>query len=276
MRTFEVGITLLTKTNSLALSPRANYTDWAVATCRRNLVPTLVDRGMSRGQRGGSPTVGNLSFLDRSRYFFFQIAPHLSSWGWVDLVPDPLLLRKSGSAGNWTQDLWICTQELCPLDHRGGHVITKLKLIYTYICHSIKPANVWALLPISYHDIRKVFFFFVIALFPSLLPSLGLIFIFLFHVTNNFLCVLDFPHNSSVFYLSSLFIQHLFLLCLVLFPPIFLSSFLPNICLLHPLLLCFSLRFIVRPTERRVKSLEVTQDSSASAGQPANQGGPAG
>jgi hypothetical protein len=54
------------QTNSVALSPRANYTDWATATCRRNLVPTLADRGVSRGQRGGSPTVVNLSFLDRS------------------------------------------------------------------------------------------------------------------------------------------------------------------------------------------------------------------
>jgi hypothetical protein len=47
------------------LSPRANYTDLATATCRRNLVPTFVDRGVSRGQSGGSPTVVNLSFLDR-------------------------------------------------------------------------------------------------------------------------------------------------------------------------------------------------------------------
>jgi hypothetical protein len=39
---------------------------------------------------------------------------------WVDPVPDPLLLRKSGSIGNWTRDLWICSQELWPLDHRGG------------------------------------------------------------------------------------------------------------------------------------------------------------
>jgi hypothetical protein len=57
---------LLKRTNSVALSPQANYTDWATATCRRNLVPTFVDRGVSRGQRGGSPTVVNLSFLDRS------------------------------------------------------------------------------------------------------------------------------------------------------------------------------------------------------------------
>jgi hypothetical protein len=34
----------------------------------------------------------------------------------VDPVPDPLLLRKSGSAGNRTQDLWICRQKLWPLD----------------------------------------------------------------------------------------------------------------------------------------------------------------
>jgi hypothetical protein len=44
-----------------------------------------------------------LGFLDRSRYFFFQVAPQLYLRGWVDLVPDPLLLTKSGSAGNRTR-----------------------------------------------------------------------------------------------------------------------------------------------------------------------------
>jgi len=38
----------------------------------------------------------------------------------VDPVPDPLLLRKSGSAGDRTRDLCICSQKLWPLDHRGG------------------------------------------------------------------------------------------------------------------------------------------------------------
>jgi hypothetical protein len=61
-----------TKTNSVAFSPRVNYTDSATATCRQNLVPTFVDRRVSCGQRGGSPTVVNLSFLDRSRYFSFK------------------------------------------------------------------------------------------------------------------------------------------------------------------------------------------------------------
>jgi hypothetical protein len=33
------------QTNSVALSPQANYTDWATAICQRNLVPTFVERG---------------------------------------------------------------------------------------------------------------------------------------------------------------------------------------------------------------------------------------
>jgi hypothetical protein len=43
----------------------------------------------------------------------------------VDPVPDALLLRKSGSAGNRTRDHWICSQELWPLDHRVGPSIYK-------------------------------------------------------------------------------------------------------------------------------------------------------
>jgi hypothetical protein len=102
----------------VALSRQANYTDWATAICRRNLVPTFVDRGLPRGQLGGSPTVVNLNFLDWSRYFSFKyllIYPHK---GWVDPIPDPLLIRKSGSAGNRTQDLWVSSQELWPPDHK--------------------------------------------------------------------------------------------------------------------------------------------------------------
>jgi hypothetical protein len=67
------------QTNSVALSPQANYTDWVTATCQQNLVPTFVDKGVSRDQHGGSPTIVNLSFLDRSRYFSFKqllIYPH--------------------------------------------------------------------------------------------------------------------------------------------------------------------------------------------------------
>jgi hypothetical protein len=49
-------------------------TPWPLV--RKRTIPTelppLVDRGVSRGQRGGSPTVVDLSFLDRSRYFSFK------------------------------------------------------------------------------------------------------------------------------------------------------------------------------------------------------------
>jgi hypothetical protein len=44
-----------------------------------NFSAKFVDRGVLRGQRGGSPTVVNLCFLDRSRYFSFKklhIYPH--------------------------------------------------------------------------------------------------------------------------------------------------------------------------------------------------------
>jgi hypothetical protein len=44
-----------------------------------------------------------LGFIDWSRYFFFEVAPQLYLQCWVDPFLDPLLLRKSGSAGNRTQ-----------------------------------------------------------------------------------------------------------------------------------------------------------------------------
>jgi hypothetical protein len=67
-----------------------------------------------------APTAVNLSFLDRNRCFFFQLAPPLSWRGWVDPVPDPLLRSQVGDAGNRTEDLWVSSQELWPLDHRDG------------------------------------------------------------------------------------------------------------------------------------------------------------
>jgi hypothetical protein len=77
-------------------------------------VPTFVDR--SCRVVIATDSYGRiLGFIDRSRYFFFQAAPQLYSRGWVDPVPDPLLLRKSGSAKNRKPDLWICSQELWPL-----------------------------------------------------------------------------------------------------------------------------------------------------------------
>jgi hypothetical protein len=76
----ELGTTLavtgnqrtLRRNTRVAFSPQANYTDGATATCWGNLVPPFADIVVSRGQRSGSPTAVNLSFLDRSRYFSFK------------------------------------------------------------------------------------------------------------------------------------------------------------------------------------------------------------
>jgi hypothetical protein len=75
----EVRISSKQQTNSVALSLQANHTDSSTTTGRRLLVPTFLDRGVSRGQRGGTPTAVDLRFPDRSRYIFFQVAPRLSS-----------------------------------------------------------------------------------------------------------------------------------------------------------------------------------------------------
>jgi hypothetical protein len=137
-RTIMVGIL----STSVALSPQVNYTDWSTATCRRNLVPTFANRWVSRGQRGGSLTAVNLSFLGRSRYFF-QVAPHIASWGWVDPVPDPLLRRKFRSAGNRTQDLWVSSQELWPLDHRCGRNVVNSRINWYITVLKKLPIRAW-------------------------------------------------------------------------------------------------------------------------------------
>jgi hypothetical protein len=103
-----------TRKNKLhCLSPWANYTNCRLSA---KLVPTFVNRGCRVVSTINS--LGHIpGFLDRSRYCFFQVALQLYSRGWVNPKPDPLLLRKSCSAGNWTRNLRICSQELWPLDH---------------------------------------------------------------------------------------------------------------------------------------------------------------
>jgi hypothetical protein len=66
------------------------------------LMPTFANRGCHVVRV--TDLYGRIpGFLDRSRYFFLQVAPQLYSRGWVNPFPDPLLVRKSGSAGNRTR-----------------------------------------------------------------------------------------------------------------------------------------------------------------------------
>jgi hypothetical protein len=93
-------------------SSQVKYTDRVTAACRRSKCQLLRVEGVAWSVQR-IPTAVNLGGLDRSRCFFIHVAPQLSSRRTVDPVPDPLLLRKSGMAGNRTRDLWICS-------HRGG------------------------------------------------------------------------------------------------------------------------------------------------------------
>jgi hypothetical protein len=105
------------KTKLRGFGPWTNYTDRATAACWRSWCQLLrIVGAVWSAQR--IHTVVNLGFLDRGRYFSFQVAPQLSSRGWVDPVPDPLLLRKSGSAGKRNRDLWICSQRRSELRYR--------------------------------------------------------------------------------------------------------------------------------------------------------------
>jgi hypothetical protein len=102
------------------------------------IVSTFADRGC-HVVSVTDPYGRILGFLDRSRYFFFQVAPQLYSRGWVDPVPDTLLPRKSGSASNRIRDLWICSQGLWPLDHRAATQITSTRpkrIQYSHLCWS--------------------------------------------------------------------------------------------------------------------------------------------
>jgi hypothetical protein len=66
------------------------------------LVPTFADRGCHVGS--AEDPLQSYSRISRPEpLFFFQVAPQLYSRVWVDPVPGPLLLRKSGSASNRTR-----------------------------------------------------------------------------------------------------------------------------------------------------------------------------
>jgi hypothetical protein len=80
------------------LSPRTRPSDSRLSV---KLMPTFAHKGCHVVSMT-NPCGLIFGFLTRSRYFFFQVA-QLYSRGWVDTVPDPLLLRKSGSTGNRTR-----------------------------------------------------------------------------------------------------------------------------------------------------------------------------
>jgi hypothetical protein len=81
------------------------------------LVPTLVGRGC-RVVSAMDPH-GRIFGSRPEPLLFLPSSSSMVLRGCVDPVPDPLLLRKSGSARNLTRNHWIYNLELWPLDHRG-------------------------------------------------------------------------------------------------------------------------------------------------------------
>jgi hypothetical protein len=92
----------------------------SVASVRERTIPTERPRSVWQIPYGRI-----LGFLNRSRYFFLQVAPQLYPWGWVNPVPDPLLLRNSGSAGNGTRTSGSVARNSDHY-HRGGLKITRI------------------------------------------------------------------------------------------------------------------------------------------------------
>jgi hypothetical protein len=111
-----------------------NQTPWPEfpSDCRLSvkLVATFEDRGCYV-VRVTDPCGRILGFQDRSCYFFFQVAPQLYSREWVNPVPDPLLLRKSGSAGNRT---WTSGSVARNSDHwtTEAAFVTNFKLCFLF------------------------------------------------------------------------------------------------------------------------------------------------
>jgi hypothetical protein len=124
-------------------------------------VPTIASRGCVAWSEQRIPTAVNLGFLDRSRYFFFQAAPQLSSRGWVDPVPDPLLLRKYGRARKRTRDLWICSQILWPLD------LFKMKYFWSCKCD-----NRWGGIQLLFSLLLRKWLFYYLSLYTNIIICL--------------------------------------------------------------------------------------------------------
>jgi hypothetical protein len=89
---------------------------------------------VSRGQRNKCSQPYS-RFSRPEPLLFHSSNSSVSSRGWMDPVPDPLLLRESDSAVNQTRDPWICSQELWPLDHRGG--------LWTQLCQKFPIYITW-------------------------------------------------------------------------------------------------------------------------------------
>jgi hypothetical protein len=121
--TFTNSWNLSRKKKLRGLSPRANYTDRKIAACQRSQCQLFADRGCHIVSVT-DPYGCNLGFLDRSRYFFFQVAEwtpfQIRYFSEYPVAPGIEPGTSWSVAWNW------------PLDHRGGRK-KKISLFLTSI-----------------------------------------------------------------------------------------------------------------------------------------------
>jgi hypothetical protein len=113
---------------------------------KNNSVAWVIERTIpiERPPLVGEVNASTLGYLDRGRYFSFQVAPQLYLRGWVGPVPDPLFLRKSGSRES-NPDLLMCSQDLWPLDQLQKkkpqdsrcHGRDSIRMSYKYNCRAV-------------------------------------------------------------------------------------------------------------------------------------------
>jgi hypothetical protein len=146
------------QTNSVALSDRHWSANFSANFCGQSFVSWSARR-IPHGRWS--------EFSRPEPLLFFQVAPHLCLRGWVNPVPDPLLHRKFGSAGNRTQDLWISSQKLWPLDYRGGlwepSIIDKISFatisllwIFVYVILMWAEVWIWSLTVTVNNEVNRV------------------------------------------------------------------------------------------------------------------------
>ena len=89
-------------------------------------MPTFADRGVSRGQRNGSPQPLIYCFLNLEPLLFFsiQVAPQLTSRGWVDPRSRPTTTTTENlvAPGIEPGTSVSVVRNSGHLDHRGGHI----------------------------------------------------------------------------------------------------------------------------------------------------------
>jgi hypothetical protein len=106
-------------------------------------LPTFADRGCH--VVSVTDPNGRISRFSRQEpLLFYQVAPQLYSRGWVDPVPDPLLLRKSGSAGNRTRASGSLPRTLTTRPQRRSNLNLKHSCMFTcWLAIVSKAATQW-------------------------------------------------------------------------------------------------------------------------------------